>query len=137
MFGINASREVDAPLYAVWKIVSDADSEPLYWQNLTVCRVVENNKIVEREVTVSFADLKAAETIGLRSNKLIKVSLNEGSLTGRRSIILKPTDDNKTRIKALWNIGLADVPLLFRGMVRNEIMKGTEEALDRIARAVQ
>ncbi len=137
MFEINASREVDAPLYAVWKIVSDADCEPLYWQNLTVSRVGENNKIVEREVTVSFADLKADETIGLRSNKLIKLSLNEGSLTGRRSILLKPTDDNKTRIKASWNIGLADVPLLFRGMVRNEIMKGTEEALDRIARAVQ
>jgi hypothetical protein len=50
---------------------------------------------------------------------------------------LKPTDGNKTRIEASWNIKLADVPLLFRGMVRNEIMKGTEEALDRIAKAVQ
>jgi hypothetical protein len=48
---------------------------------------------------------------------------------------LKPTDGNKTRIEASWNIELADVPLLFRGMVRNEIMKGTEEALDRIAKA--
>jgi hypothetical protein len=55
VFDINASREVDAPLYAVWKIVSDADSEPLYWQNLTVSRVGENNKIVEREVTVTHA----------------------------------------------------------------------------------
>ena len=137
MFEIRASIEVDAPLYAVWKIVSDADNEPLYWQNLTVSRVEENNKIVQTEVTVSLVNLITAETIRLHSNKLIKVSLNEGSLTGRSSIILKPIDGNKTRIEALWNIGLADVPLLFRGMMRNEIMKGTEEALDRIAKAVR
>jgi hypothetical protein len=86
---------------------------------------------------VSFADLKSAETLGLHSNKLIQVSLNEASLTGRRSIILKPTGSNKTRIEASWNIRLAGVPLLFRGMLRNEIMKGTNEALNRTGKTLQ
>jgi hypothetical protein len=35
------------------------------------------------------------------------------------------------------DIKLSDIPLLFRGMMRNKIMKGTKEALDRIAKAVQ
>lgn len=59
---------------------------------------------------------------------MTKILLNEVSLIGLRSIILTPADGNMTRNEASWNIGLAEVPLLFRGMVGNEIMKGTAEA---------
>ncbi|HEX7033478.1 MAG TPA: hypothetical protein VF172_10810 [Nitrososphaera sp.] len=50
---------------------------------------------------------------------------------------MKPTGSNKTRIEASWNIRLAGVPLLFRGMLRNEIMKGTNEALNRTGKTLQ
>lgn len=123
MVEINASIEIDAPPYAVWKIVSDADSEPLCWQNLTVSSKVD--RVMERAVAISFSDLKTVEIVGgLHTNKLIEVSLSEISAIGRRIILLKPVgDNNKTRIEASWNIRLTDVPLLFRGRVRNEVMK--------------
>ena len=49
VFEIRASIEVDAPLYAVWKIVSDAYNEPLYWQNLTVSRVRKQKDRANRD----------------------------------------------------------------------------------------
>lgn len=69
---------------------------------------------------------------------MVEVSLTEASVIGTRVIIiLRPGGDNKTRIEVAWDIKLSDIPLLSRGMMRNEIMKGTKETLDRIARAVQ
>ena len=137
MVEISANREVSASPDMVWNVVSDADSEPLYWQNLTVSSVGENGKVVEREVAVIFSDLKVAQNVGLCSKKLIEVSLTEGSAIGTRIIILRPAGDNKTTIEVAWSIKLPDIPLLLRGMVRKHVVEGTEEALDRIARTVQ
>lgn len=137
MVEISANKEVSAYLDMVWNIVSDADSEPQYWQNLTVGSVRENGKVLEREIAVVFSDLKVDQTTGPCSGKLIEVSLTEWSAIGTRIIVLRPAGYNKTRIEVAWNIKLADIPLLLRGTVRKHVVEGTEEALDRIARAVQ
>ena len=136
MYDINA-KEIAASIGTVWNIISDVDNEPLYWQNLTVSNARKDGKATEREVTVGFRDLKVAHAVGRCSKKLVEVSLTEASVIGTRVIILRPAGDNKTRIEVAWDIKLSHIPLLFRGMIRTEIMKGTKEALDRIARAVQ
>jgi hypothetical protein len=136
MYEINA-KEISASIGTVWNIISEVDNEPLYWQNLTFSNARKDDKATEREVTVGFRDLKFAHAVGLCSKKLVEVSLTEASVIGTRVIILRPAGDNKTRIEVAWDIKPSDIPLLFRGMMRNEIMKGTNEALDRIARAVQ
>src|ERR671914_994534 len=137
MYEINA-KEISASIGTVWNIISDVDNEPLYWQNLTVSNARKDGKTTEREVTVGFRDLKVAHAVGQYSKKFVEVSLTEASVIGTRVIIiLRPGGDNKTRIEVAWDIKLSDIPLLSRGMMRNEIMKGTKEILDRIARAVQ
>jgi hypothetical protein len=136
MYEINA-KEISASIGTVWNIISEVDNEPLYWQNLTFSNARKDDKATEREVTVGFRDLKVAHAVGLCSKKLVEVSLTEASVIGTRVIILRPAGDNKTQIEVAWDIKPSDIPLLFRGMMRNEIMKGTNEALDRIARAVQ
>jgi hypothetical protein len=135
VYEINA-KEMSASIGTIWNIISDVDNEPLYWQNLTVSNASKDGKPTEREVTVGFRDLKVAHAVGQYSKKF-EVSLTEASVIGTRVIILRPAGDNKTRIEVAWDIKLSDIPLLFRGMMRNEIMKGTKEALDRIARAVE
>jgi hypothetical protein len=62
-------------------------------------------------------------------------------MIGTKIITLIPSSDNEkttTRVSVSWDVKLSDnIPLLFRGIVRERIAEATEEALDRIARAVQ
>jgi carbon monoxide dehydrogenase subunit G len=139
---INASREIFAPLDRVWKIISNVDGEPRYWRDLTgVYNISKNRNVIEREVTVGLRDLKGRQTLVLYPKKSIELTLSEGPMIGTRIITLIPSSDNEkttTRVSVSWDVKLSDnIPLLFRGIVRERIAEATEEALDRIARAVQ
>jgi hypothetical protein len=140
MVKINTSREILAPLDRVWDIISNIDGEPRYWRDLNaVYNVSKKDNIIEREVIVGFRDLKGRQTVVLYPKKSIELTLTEGPMIGTRIITLVPSSDNEktTRVNVSWDIKLSDIPLLFRGIVRERIAKATEEALDRIARAVQ
>jgi hypothetical protein len=138
MTEINASRDIPAPLDRVWEIVSDVDSEPRYWRDLhSIYNISRNDNIIEREVTVGFRDTKSRQIVELRPKKSIEVTLTEGPMTGNRVITLIPSSNKTTRVNVSWDVKLSGIPLLFRGVVRERIVEGTEEALDRIARAVQ
>jgi len=63
-------------------------------------------------------------------------------MIGTRIITLIPSSDNEktttTRFNVSWDVKLSDnLPLLFRGIVRERMAEATKEALNRIARAVQ
>jgi hypothetical protein len=140
MVEINASREISAPLDRVWNIISDVNSEPRYWRDLNaVYNIRKNGNIIEREFTTSPTDLKGRQTMVLYPKKSIEVKLSDGPMIGTRIITLTPSSDNEktTKVNVSWDIKLSDIPLLFRGIVRERIAEATEEALDRIARAVQ
>jgi carbon monoxide dehydrogenase subunit G len=139
MTEINASREIPAPLDRVWNIVSDVDSEPRYWRDLhAVYNISRNGNVIEREVTVGFRNLKGRQIVELHPKKSIEVTLTEGPMTGNRIITLIPSgDETATKVSVSWDVKLSGIPLLFRSVVRERIAEGTEEALDRIARAVQ
>jgi hypothetical protein len=51
--------------------------------------------------------------------------------------MLSPSGNLKTRIDVVWNIKLAGFLSMFTGMVKKHIAEGTEEALARIAKAVE
>jgi carbon monoxide dehydrogenase subunit G len=138
MTEINASREISAPLDRVWNIISDVDSEPRYWRDLhAVYNISRNGNVIEREVTVSFRNSKSRQIVELHPKRSIEVTLTEGPMTGNRIITLVQSGDETTRVSVSWDVRLSGIPLLFRGVVRERIAEGTEEALDRIARAVQ
>ena len=95
---------------------------------------------MEREVAVGLRGLKGRQTVVLYPKKSIELTLSEGPMIGTRIITLIPSSDNEktTRVNVSWDVKLSDnIPLLFRGIVRERIAEATEEALDRIARAVQ
>ena len=79
----------------------------------------------------------------LYPKKAIELTLTEGSMIGTRiiTLLIPSRSDNETittRVNVSWDIKLSDnFPLLFRGVVRERIAEATEEAIDRIARAVQ
>jgi carbon monoxide dehydrogenase subunit G len=138
MVEINASREVPAPIERVWDVISDVDSEPRYWRDLhSVYNISRNGNVIEREVTVGFRNSKGRQIVELHPKKSIEVTLTEGPMIGNRIITLIPSSNGTTRISVSWDVKLSGIPLLFRAVVRERIAEGTEEALNRIVRAVQ
>lgn len=137
MATINASREVSAPLDRVWDVVADVDNEPRYWHGTkTVKNISKSGNTIEREVTIAFKDSKCRQTVVLDPKKSVEITITEGPLKGTKVVTLSPSGD-RTRIDVVWDIKLAGFLGMFTGMVKKHIAEGTEEALERIAKAVE
>ncbi|MEW6604266.1 MAG: SRPBCC family protein [Thermoproteota archaeon] len=137
MVTINASREVSAPVDRVWEIVADVDNEPQYWHGTkTVKNINKSGNMIEREVTIAFKDSKCRQTVVLNPKKSVDISITDGPLRGTKIVTLSPSEE-KTRIDVVWDIKLAGFLGMFTGMVKKHIAEGTEEALARIAKAVE
>jgi ribosome-associated toxin RatA of RatAB toxin-antitoxin module len=137
MATINASREIPAPLDRVWDIVADVDNEPQYWHGTkTVKNISKSGNTIEREVTIAFKDSRCRQTVVLNPKKSVEIAITEGPLKGTKTITLFPSGNN-TRIDVIWDIKLSGFLGMFTGMVRKHISEGTEEALARIAKAVE
>jgi carbon monoxide dehydrogenase subunit G len=137
MATINASREISAPLDRVWDIVADVDNEPEYWHGTkTVKNINRSGNTIEREVTIAFKDSKCRQTVMLNPKKSVEITITEGPLKGTKAVTLSPSGD-KTRIDVVWDIKLAGFLGMFTGMVKKHIAEGTDEALERIAKAVE
>jgi carbon monoxide dehydrogenase subunit G len=137
MVTINSSRQVSAPLDRVWDIVADVDNEPQYWHGTkTVNNISKSGNTIEREVTIAFKDSKCRQTVVLNPKKSIEITITEGPLKGTKMVTLSPSG-SATRIDVVWDIKLAGFLGIFTGMVKKHIAEGTEEALERIAKAVE
>ena len=137
MATINASREVSAALDRVWDVVADVDNEPRYWHGTkTVKNISKSGNTIEREVTIAFKDSKCRQTVVLKPKESVEIIITEGPLKGTKVVTLSPSGD-RTRIDVVWDIKLAGFLGMFTGMVKKHIAEGTEEALERIAKAVE
>ncbi|HET6809357.1 MAG TPA: SRPBCC family protein [Nitrososphaera sp.] len=138
MVTINASQEVSASLDRTWEIVADIDNEPKYWHGTkTVRNISKSGNKIEREVTIAFKDSKCRQTVLLNPQKSIEIMITEGPIRGTKTVTLSPLGNLKTRIDVVWNIKLTGFLSIFTGMVKKHIAEGTEEALARIAKAVE
>jgi carbon monoxide dehydrogenase subunit G len=137
MVSISASRELAAPVSKVWQVVSDIDNEPKYWHGTkTVKNISRSGNTTEREVTIAFRDSRCRQTVVLYPENRVEITITEGPMKGTKTITLTPAGE-KTRIDAAWDIKFAGFLGMFTGMVKKHISEGTEEALDRIAKAVE
>ena len=137
MATIKASREVSAPVDRVWDIVADVDNEPEYWHGTkSVKNISETGNTIEREVTIAFKDSKCLQTVVLNPKKSVQIMITEGPMKGTKVVTLIPSGD-KTKIDVVWDIKLAGFLGIFTGMVKKHIAEGTDEALERIAKAVE
>ena len=138
MITINASREMSAPLDQIWNIIADVDNEPEYWRGTkTVKNIRKAGNKIEREVTIAFKDSKCRQTVVLNPKKSVEIMITEGLIKGTKTVVLNPSNNHKTRIDVVWNIKLAGFLGVFAGMVKRHIATGTDEALARIAKAVE
>lgn len=137
MVAISASRDIAAPILRVWQIISDVDNEPKYWHGTKAVRnISKSGNIIEREVTIAFRDSVCRQTVVLEPERSVEITITEGPMKGTRKVTLSPVGD-KTRIDAIWDIKFAGFLGMFTSMVKKHIAEGTEEALDRIAKAVE
>jgi carbon monoxide dehydrogenase subunit G len=138
MITISASREMSAPIDRIWNIIADVDNEPKYWRGTkTVKNISKADNKIEREVTIAFKDSKCRQTVLLNPKKSVEIMITEGPIGGTKTVLLNPLDNHKTRIDVVWNIKLVGFLGVFTGMVKRHISKGTDEALVRIAEAVE
>jgi ribosome-associated toxin RatA of RatAB toxin-antitoxin module len=138
MITVNASREMSASVDRIWDIIADVDNEPKYWRGTkTVKNISKAEKMIEREVTIAFKDSKCRQTVLLNPKKSVEIMITQGPIRGTKTVLLNPLDKHKTRIDVVWNIKLTGFLGLFTGMVKRHIVEGTDEALVRIAKAVE
>jgi len=141
---IRISREISAPIDQVWNIVADVDNETKYWPTFKEIKNINNtNNTTEREVTIVAGpqeDTKTHQFVTVNPEQYtVETNITKGPVTGARVITLSPSAENNTttKIDAVWNVDLSDIPILGRGFAKDGIMKTTEEALDKIAQAVE
>ena len=138
MITVNASREMSAPIDRIWNIVADIDNEPKYWRGTkTVKNISKVENKIEREVTIAFKDSKCRQTVLLTPKKSVEIMITQGPIRGTKTVLLDPLDNHKTRIDVVWNVKLTGFLGLFTGVVKRHIAEGTDEALFRIAKAVE
>jgi carbon monoxide dehydrogenase subunit G len=137
MVAINASRELSASLERVWEVVADVDNEPQYWHGTkSVKNISKNGNVIERDVTIAFRDSRCRQTVVLNPKQSVEITITDGPMKGTKKIFLEP-EGEKTRIRVAWDIKLAGFLGMFSGMVKKHISEGTDEALERIAKAVE
>jgi ribosome-associated toxin RatA of RatAB toxin-antitoxin module len=138
MITVNANREMSAPVDRIWNIVADVDNEPKYWRGTkTVKNISKAENKIEREVTIAFKDSKCRQTVLLTPKKSVEIMITQGPIRGTKTVLLDPLDNHKTRIDVVWNVKLTGFLGLFTGVVKRHIAEGTDEALFRIAKAVE
>lgn len=135
---IDASRVVPAPLDKVSDIVADIDNDPKYYRGLNDIKNIskEGNKI-EREVAVGFLKHRARQTIILNPKKSVEVTMNRSPIQGTRITTLSPVGEGKTRIDVSWRFTPSGIPVFVHKMVKSEITRGTNEALEKIANELE
>jgi carbon monoxide dehydrogenase subunit G len=141
---IRVSREISAPIDQVWNIVSVVDNETKYWPTFKeIKNINKTGDTTEREVTLlagPLGDTKTHQFVTVNPEQYtVETNITKGPVTGTRVLILSPSAENntKTKIDAVWNVDLSGIPILGRGFAKDGIMKTTEEALGKIAQAVE
>jgi hypothetical protein len=131
---ISASRDVDSAIDKIWSVISDTDSDPEYWHGTrSVKNIKREGNIIERETVIAFKELKCKEIVTLNDKDQITTEIVEGPIIGKKTIKLEKIDEGKSRINVSWDIHMKGYMGLFSFFVKKHILKGTQEALDRIA----
>lgn len=139
MVKISKSLDLPAGLDKVWGVFSDVQSDPKYWSQIRDIEVkkVEGNT-VERDATVgptAFSH-RSHQVIVLEPKKRIKLTMKGAPMEGSRTITFVPKGDDSTRVEVEWDLELKDVPGFVQSIVKGQIGKTTEKALERISAAV-
>jgi hypothetical protein len=134
---ILANRNINISINKLWEIISDVDNDSQYWHGIrSIKNIKKEHNIIERETTISFKNKRCREVITLEPNKeyQLNIQIIEGPIIGKKIITLEKIAKNNTKINVRWDIHLNGMARFFTIFIKKHILKGTEEALERITR---
>lgn len=134
---IQTSRDINTKIDNLWNIISNVDKDPDYWHGTrSIKNMKKEGNIIERETSISFKESKCKEIVTLYPKYQTTTEIIEGPLIGSKTITLDKIDENNTRINVKWDIHLNGFLGPFTIFVKKHILKGTEEALNRITHKI-
>lgn len=138
MANFHTSKKIDAPVSEVWKVLSDIDREPEFWHGTkSIKNISKSDNIVEREVVIAFKNSVCKETVTLNPMNSITTNITEGPLKGKKIVVINPDGDNASVVDVEWDIRLSGFMGIFSKMVNKHILEGTNDALNRISKAIE
>ena len=138
MANFHTSKKIDAPVSEVWKVLSDIDREPEFWHGTkSIKNISKSDNIVEREVVIAFKNSVCKETVTIVPMKSITTDITEGPLKGKKVVVINPDGDKASVVDVEWDIRLSGFMGIFSKMVKKHILEGTNDALNRISKAVE
>ena len=137
MATIEVSVEINAPIDKVWEVISDIDNEPKFWKGTKeVKNISKDGNQVNREITIAFRDQKCMQEVKISPKEKIEIKFTKGIIDGTKTIKLSSKDE-KTVLRAIWNIKLTGLMGMFTGMITKHIKSGTEQALQNIKKEIE
>lgn len=125
--------EVAAPPEKVWEVVSDIDDEPEYWHGTReVINLRREGNVTERVIVQNFMGTRVEQRVTLNPKESVDVDYLKGTTVGRKSVRIVGAGDSKCVVRASWDVHFTGFLLLITPIIRNHIVKGTENALARI-----
>jgi ribosome-associated toxin RatA of RatAB toxin-antitoxin module len=134
MVQISAFKIINANKQNIWKIISDVDNDPNYWYGIKkVKNLKKEQDFLERETIIAFRKSSCLETVKFKEDMQIDFNIIKGPFTGSKTLKLSKNSDSSCKLEAVWDIKLHWPISIFTLMVKGHILRGTKEALDRIA----
>jgi hypothetical protein len=133
---VSFSRSVEAKcsLDSAWNEISDIDNEPKYYEGLNSVKTISRKgNVIEREVVGGFLKHNGRQVVTLFPKESVEVKMTKGPMIGTRITNLYRIDNVTTKIQVTWDVELR-VPRFVQSVVKSELVKGTEEALERLAK---
>ena len=138
MVNFHTSKKINAPISDVWGILSDTDREPEFWHGTkSIKNISRSGNTVEREVLIAFKNSVCKETVTIEPMKSVTTDITEGPLKGKKTVVINADGEKGCVVDVEWDIRLSGFMGIFTKMVKKHILEGTDEALDRISKAVE
>ncbi len=135
---ISTSRRIKSSDEKIWSIISNVDEDPDFWHGIkAVKNIKKEGNTIERETIISFRHSKCIELVTLTPQKQIAIIIREGSIIGTKIIKLTKINSDECEIKVDWDIRMKGLMSLFTFFIKKHVLKGTDEALERIAKKVE
>ena len=138
MVNFHTSKKINAPVSDVWAILSDTDREPEFWHGTkSIKNIGKSGNTLEREVTIAFKNSVCKEIVTIEPMKSVTTDITEGPLKGRKIVVINADGEKSCVVDVEWDVRLSGLMGIFSKMVKNHILEGTNDALDRISKAVE
>ncbi len=135
---ISTVREINSSDESIWTIISNIDNDPDFWYGIkAVKNIKREGNTTERETIIAFRHSKCLELVTLTPRNQITIVIKEGPIIGTKKINLTKIDTEKSEIIVSWDIHMKGLMSLFTFLIKKHILKGTDDALERIAKKVE